>query len=224
MHAYCITGGTNKTRVAFIQKKCEELHIATFDQRVVKPDEKQTIKIDAIREWIHSLQLSSPRGSVGGIIWDASAMTHEAQQALLKTIEEPPPHTTLFLETENEQNLLPTILSRVTKMSHQEDKNVSTEKVTEALRLLLTCSSLPKHASVRQLESSLPKKEDAKEWVNLLLAGLSNEKTSLTHAQRASYISSCLNAKKALHLHVSHTFVVERICFANPLDKHQIIA
>ncbi len=46
------------------------------------------------------------------IIPDASAMTVESQNALLKTLEEPPPCVMFLLLTENAENLLPTIRSR----------------------------------------------------------------------------------------------------------------
>ena len=46
------------------------------------------------------------------IVPDADMMTPQAQNALLKTIEEPPEYAVIFLLTENADSLLPTILSR----------------------------------------------------------------------------------------------------------------
>lgn len=46
------------------------------------------------------------------IIEDASVMTPEAQNALLKTLEEPPEEAILILGAPSDANLLPTILSR----------------------------------------------------------------------------------------------------------------
>lgn len=46
------------------------------------------------------------------IIEDASVMTIEAQNALLKTLEEPPEEAQLILGAPSDANLLPTILSR----------------------------------------------------------------------------------------------------------------
>lgn len=58
-----------------------------------------------------SLKPYSAKGRVV-IIEDASVMTHEAQNALLKTLEEPPEEAILLLGAPSEANLLPTILSR----------------------------------------------------------------------------------------------------------------
>ncbi len=46
------------------------------------------------------------------VIEDASVITDEAQNALLKTLEEPPAEATLILGSTSDANLLPTILSR----------------------------------------------------------------------------------------------------------------
>lgn len=52
-------------------------------------------------------------GGKFGIIIDAERMTTEAQNAFLKTLEEPPPNTLLLLLTSKPDELLPTTLSRV---------------------------------------------------------------------------------------------------------------
>ena len=52
-----------------------------------------------------------------GVIEDADRMGVEAQNALLKTLEEPPPETTLILSTANPSSLLPTTRSRCQKLS-----------------------------------------------------------------------------------------------------------
>ena len=50
------------------------------------------------------------------IINDADTMTTEAQNCLLKTLEEPPEYITIILICTNEDNLLSTIKSRCTRM------------------------------------------------------------------------------------------------------------
>lgn len=52
-----------------------------------------------------------------GVIEDADRMGVEAQNALLKTLEEPPPETTLILSTANPASLLPTTRSRCQMIS-----------------------------------------------------------------------------------------------------------
>lgn len=77
-----------------------------------------SISIDEIRSLQQFLKLKVP-GQIEGIgraiiITDAHRMRTEAQNALLKTLEEPPVDTVLILTTISADNLLPTITSRVT--------------------------------------------------------------------------------------------------------------
>ncbi len=84
--------------------------------KLVHPDEHQIISIDTIRNTIHftTLKTTSKTGiNRVIIIEDSHKMTLEAQNALLKTVEEPPKGTTLILTTSNERLLIPTILSRL---------------------------------------------------------------------------------------------------------------
>ena len=57
-----------------------------------------------------------------GIIHDADRMGDEAQNALLKTLEEPPPETLIILTTGNVSALLPTTRSRCQQLSLPENR------------------------------------------------------------------------------------------------------
>lgn len=58
------------------------------------------------------------------IINDADLMTKEAQNCLLKTLEEPPEYVVIILIVTNESNILPTIKSRCMKIGFNKiDKN-----------------------------------------------------------------------------------------------------
>jgi DNA polymerase III subunit delta' len=71
------------------------------------------LRIDSIRELQRTVGLSpySGRWKVY-IIGDAQKMNEEAANCLLKTLEEPPPHTILILLAPDEASVLPTIFSR----------------------------------------------------------------------------------------------------------------
>ena len=58
-----------------------------------------------------------------GLIEDADRMGVEAQNALLKTLEEPPPETTIILSTANPASLLPTTRSRCQMLSLPNFRN-----------------------------------------------------------------------------------------------------
>ena len=65
------------------------------------------------------------------IINDADKMTTEAQNCLLKTLEEPPEYITIILVASNENSLLSTIKSRCTRIHFEPIEN---EKIKEYLK------------------------------------------------------------------------------------------
>lgn len=86
--------------------------------------EEMIIKIEDIRELIKKV-IEKPIISTKKvyIINDADKMTKEAQNCLLKTLEEPPEYITIILISSNENLLLPTIKSRCTKLSFKKLSN-----------------------------------------------------------------------------------------------------
>lgn len=85
------------------------------DLMVVEPSEtgKADIKIDAIRPVIQFFQKTASEGGWRIVIIDgAETMNIAAQNALLKTLEEPPEKSLIVLITNSVSRLLPTIRSR----------------------------------------------------------------------------------------------------------------
>ena len=83
----------------------------------INPDGKEKrLSIENIREINGFLKLKTTGNSNyrrAVIVEDAQTMGHEAQNAFLKTLEEPPKDTIIILTTTNTELLLPTIQSRV---------------------------------------------------------------------------------------------------------------
>lgn len=86
------------------------------DYIYIEPDENK-IKIEQIRN-MQTKVAEKPIISHNKvyIINDADTMTNEAQNCLLKTLEEPPEYITIILIGKNEETFLPTIRSRCTKI------------------------------------------------------------------------------------------------------------
>jgi len=84
-------------------------------------EQSETIKISEIREFIKSVYekpiLSEKKIF---IINDSDKMTKEAQNSLLKTLEEPPEYIVIILIASNADMLLTTIKSRCTKMTFEK--------------------------------------------------------------------------------------------------------
>jgi DNA polymerase-3 subunit delta' len=78
-----------------------------------KKKPSKEIRIEAVREAIGWTQRSSSRGRAKVLLlFPADAMNLVASNALLKTLEEPPPGVRLLLVAEDAERLLPTLRSR----------------------------------------------------------------------------------------------------------------
>jgi DNA polymerase III delta prime subunit len=101
--------GTGKYTVA--QRWAEELTGKT-GVSVLAPDEKGTISIDATRA-LYQRTRGKQAGRQVVIIDHAESMSGEAQNAFLKLLEEPRPGLTFILTATSEDDMLPTIQSRL---------------------------------------------------------------------------------------------------------------
>lgn len=139
-----------------------------FDSSLVTEFADEVIKIDAIRKLIQKLTLTTqePR-----LIYfpDVSSLTLPAQQALLKTLEEPPAKTTFILSASNLSSLLPTIRSRLALV------RVNSQPLTknqEGLALVKSAYQLKPGERV-QLADSLGKvRETCISWLDSLISSL----------------------------------------------------
>jgi DNA polymerase-3 subunit delta' len=75
------------------------------------------IKIDRVRELQRALSLKIGAGYKVAVVDDADQMMPASQNALLKTLEEPPLGSVIILVTSRPALLLPTIISRVRRIS-----------------------------------------------------------------------------------------------------------
>lgn len=112
----CEEGGTEPCG------KCESCKKAIGknhpDIIMVSHEKPNTISIDEIRDQVVNDVSIKPYCSHYKIyiIADAELMTPQAQNALLKTIEEPPEYAVIMLLTSNADGLLPTIRSRCVRL------------------------------------------------------------------------------------------------------------
>ncbi len=98
-------------RCASCKKALSENHP---DIIYVSHEKAGTVSVDEIRDQVVNDVTIRPYESRYKIyiIEDASKMTPQAQNALLKTLEEPPAYAVILLLADNVDSLLPTILSR----------------------------------------------------------------------------------------------------------------
>lgn len=112
MALQCEQGGGNPCQ------KCHSCRQALTDNQPdiikVTHEKPNTISVDDIRAQINNDVAIKPYSSPYKvyIVNEAEKMTPQAQNAILKTLEEPPEYAVILLLTTNVNSLLPTILSR----------------------------------------------------------------------------------------------------------------
>lgn len=118
--------------------------------------EKASISVDDIRTQLNADIDIKPYSSKYKIyiIDDADKMTEQAQNALLKTIEEPPAYGIIMLLVTNKNKLLPTILSRCVTLNL---KPVSTDLIADYLMKEYQVPDYNAHISARFSQGNLGK-------------------------------------------------------------------
>ncbi len=137
-HAYILTGEAGMGRKSLANafaltllcekgksEPCMECHACKQvlsgnhpDLIYVTHEKPNSIGVDDIREQINDTIMVRPYSSYYKIyiVDEAEKMTQQAQNALLKTIEEPPSYAIIILLTTNQEAFLPTILSRCVQL------------------------------------------------------------------------------------------------------------
>ena len=159
-HAYLFTGtrGVGKTTIARIIAKClncetgitstpcgecsvcREIDEGRFVD-LIEIDAASRTKVEDTRELLDNVQYAPSRGRFKVYLIDEVHMlSSHSFNALLKTLEEPPPYVKFILATTDPQKLPATILSRCLQFSL---KNMTPERVVEHLTHVLSAENVP---------------------------------------------------------------------------------
>ncbi len=102
-----------KIAVGIFSDKKELLQILGLEENLIMGFEGESAKVDSLRSWLYSgINILRTQTNYSMIIWDADKLSPETQAVLLKPMEELEESMDLILVAEDENLLLPTILSR----------------------------------------------------------------------------------------------------------------
>ena len=158
-HAYLFTGtrGVGKTTIARIFAKslncergqsadpCGECSVCTAVDEgrfvdLLEIDAASNTGVDDVREVIENAQYAPSRGRFKVYLVDEVHMlSRNAFNALLKTLEEPPPHVKFLLATTDPQKLPVTVLSRCLKFNL---KRLLPEQIAGQMRHILAAENI----------------------------------------------------------------------------------
>lgn len=171
-HAYLIEGdeGSGKTYFAMFAARavlctggvrpcgkcsaCTKILAGSYpDLFYYSPEKKATLGVDTVRDIKKSVFLMPNDGEKKVYIIDeAQKMTPQAQNALLKFLEEPPASAVFFIVTDKRESMLPTVVSRTRVIS----MTPSPKEALEAFLRDANPKETPEHisAAVRMADGS----------------------------------------------------------------------
>lgn len=179
-HAYVIVGGP--TVAASLVQELETIHNIPMK---ANPDfthlSFDTFTIDNARE-IKTLHETKPllRGAKKVFVLVMNGITVEAQNALLKLLEEPALYAHFFIIIPSSHVLLPTIKSRIHLIQFEPEKAVSNSETKKIAQQFLKLTPAKRLDYIKELVDEISKetkiKQDAINFLNDIEAALYDEK------------------------------------------------
>ncbi|MBQ4001148.1 MAG: hypothetical protein II601_02085 [Lachnospiraceae bacterium] len=122
-NAYLLYGGTREARLREAEFFAGKLVSTAADLQKITHEKPNLISVEEIRTQVVRDALIRPYGSGRKVyvVDEAEKMNPQAQNALLKTLEEPPSYVVILLLSDRKEYFLETVLSRAVKLSLEEE-------------------------------------------------------------------------------------------------------
>lgn len=164
--SFLITAKSEQARQDYIADFCQQKGIGKYDQMLVIPEEESLgiAQVRLAQKTAYLAPLQSPEKAI--IFTQAHTLTLDAQNALLKLLEEPPVHTYIFLSANTQQAFLPTILSRCTIVELDKAQSITiSEEAKEQLQQDLALLQTGTLGDKLALAEKRAKKEELDSWL-----------------------------------------------------------
>ncbi len=172
MTSFIILSLTTDEAFLEAEKICSQHKISLQDMTLFDleaNDEKASKKswgIGDVRQLQKSIFLKPLRGKMKAVIVkEANLLTTEAQNALLKVLEEPPDGTLLFLLSSTLDAFLPTVISRCTIIKLKEKDEFTVDEVKSILTELESLKKGSISSRLKKAEELGKNKDEATAWL-----------------------------------------------------------
>lgn len=149
LHSILITGGSKNERLLKLQQILKLDLKPHPDLLILNPDPSITIKqVRTIEAFLSRKPIKQESNIV--VISEADKLTLQAQNAILKTLEEPPPNSNIVLLSPTKHHLISTIISRCQLIKLNSNLKLSSADNSEQLKIFnqITKSSISQRISL----------------------------------------------------------------------------
>lgn len=222
-----LSGGTHETRWSYLKQLLSEKGIKNLQNNpdILVISQEDSIGIEEIRSLERWITLKPVNSLLKAVIIDkAENLTRESQNALLKTLEEPPEYALLLLLTSNNDLLLPTIVSRCREIVLLEEKEpLSKEKLKSQEKEMLSLCAKRVGERLLECQEFAKTKDEAKRWLEEILPFwrellLKSQKDSqmISPLKVINIIRSTQKAQKLLEQNINHKLVMDHLLLSWP--------
>jgi DNA polymerase III delta prime subunit len=173
-HAYIVEGDldTSKRELHSFLKEHFNLVPGSADMFIFSyPD----LGVDNVEEIISANLRKPSQGSRKVLIIDFVSISIQAQNSLLKTLEEPQQNTHIFLLTQTSSVFLPTVLSRVHVISYGDSKKSIDKDIQERALFFLTSSHAERLETIKDILKEKDDEEIGEEYIQSLVFELERQ-------------------------------------------------
>lgn len=221
-HAFCFSGPDRLGRRDIAERFAAAVLGVAVSELGRHPDVirlaegEEGYSIDDVRDACERLSHSAFLGKKVAIIEDVHSLRHDAQNALLKTLEEPSGNALIILTADDARSVLPTVLSRTTHIEFPQvglDALLPFEHLRDDVRAFI---ALPKDQRLMRA-GSIVKGDDALDettrdaWLSVLAHELRQSYLPRGHS---APLRALLDAREALEMNGNPTLAFEHIALS----------
>jgi hypothetical protein len=186
--------------------KTEKEHISFINT------DKTTFTIEMVRDLTQSMSYASFKGKIRHVILlSIDQATIEAQNALLKLLEEPPAKTQIWLTAANANKLLPTIISRCEEITIADLEKVAIpQEIVDIAESITTLS----HRELIEIAEKHSEREAAKQLVGQLTLFFHTKLESSGNSHYHTCLRTLLQCSQYLEANVNVRMAVEHCFFS----------
>lgn len=218
MQSTLIVSKNKKSSEDYALRICKDFKINNFDITLIEKNpsgesKSNLIGISDVRNFQSKIFLKPIKSKNKAIILKNSQdITTEAQNALLKILEEPPPNTIVILTASNKETLLPTILSRCKIIKLKKTFDLSEKEFVRHQTILASLTTLSINEKLKLAQDYGKNKEEASIFLEKIII---TARQQLINIINESPDNQTLSSRNIL-ISLQKTYTIIKTTNANP--------